>query len=149
MNPIKKKILEILNDFPIAFSALKEHSFKYIKHSSIIYDDLIGIGHRPWVAPYNFAIALFSPAKKAWFLKFKKMYGKSIPTCYKEFLLVSNGCFFYELNLFGLTPSIYGKNNLLDRSKLQCLDLGSANEYWIDEYNVDENSFYFGGRELR
>lgn len=148
MNPIKQKILEILNDFPTNYSPIKEYSLKYIKYSSIIDYDLIGIGHRPWVGPYNFVMCLFSPAKKSWFTKFKKMYGKSIPTCYKEFLSVSNGIYFDELDLFGLTPSIYGRSGLLDRSTLQCFDLGDANKYWINGYDVDKNSFHFGGREF-
>ena len=39
-----------------------------------------------------------------------------------------------------------GKVPLLDRSKLQCLDLGTANEGWIVEYQVDRSLLYFGGR---
>jgi len=148
MNPIKIKIIDTLNDIPSEFCALKEHSLKYIKYSSIIDDDdIIGIGHRPWVAFYNFVISLFSPAKKAWFLNYKQKFGKPIPVIYQQFLLVTNGCFCYDFDLFGLTPSIQ-KSGLLDRKKLQCHDLGLANEYWINEYNVDKNSFYFGGRAL-
>lgn len=147
MNPVKIKILETLNAIPSEFCALKEHSLKYLKYSSIIDDDMIGIGHRPWVAPYNFAISLFSPAKKTWFSKYKLKCGKPIPVIYQKFLSVANGCFYYDFDLYGLTPSIQ-KDNLLDRTKLQCHDLGTANEYWINAFNVDKNSFHFGGRAL-
>ena len=32
----------------------------------------------------------------------------------------------------------------MDRSQLQCQDLGSANTNWIYEYTADQNSFHFG-----
>lgn len=147
MNPIKIKVVDTLNNLQIEFRPLKEHSLKYTEHCSIIdTDDNFRIGHRPWVAPYNFTITLFAPAKKAWLSKFKKRQGKAIPAIYQKFLLEVNGCFCYGISLYGLAPSMQGSIPQIDRSKLQCLDLDLANEYWIHEFNVDKNSFYFGGR---
>ncbi|MBK8807840.1 MAG: SMI1/KNR4 family protein [Bacteroidales bacterium] len=64
---------------------------------------------------------------------------------YKDFLREINGCFIFDFALFGLTPSIY-TTGLLDRSKVQCFDLGTANRSWISEYEIDEKLFHFGGR---
>jgi len=147
MNPIKVKIVDILNDLPIEFKPLKEQSLKYTQYCSIIdIDDKIQIGHRPWVAPYNFAITLFPPAKKAWVSKFKKKHGISIPLIYQKFLLTLNGCFCYGISLFGLMPSMQESIPLIDRSKLQCHDLSLANKYWINSYDIGKSSFYFGSR---
>jgi hypothetical protein len=101
------------------------------------------IAHRPWVAPLNYAVSLFPPAKEAWIRKFK---GKRIPDSYREVLRATNGLFAFGLSLYGLTPSLQAKLPLLDRSKLQCLDLGTANEGWIVGYQVDRSLLYFGGR---
>lgn len=147
MNPIKEKIIETLESIPAEYDSLKEHSFKYLNYCSIIdVDGKIQMGHRPWVAPYNFAITLFTPAKKSWFSKFKQIYGISIPTVYQKFLLISNGSYFYDLDLFGIIPSLLKDDGVLDKSKLNCLDLGLANGHWIKEYNVDDKFFHFGGR---
>ena len=64
---------------------------------------------------------------------------------YQNLLLKINGCFIFDMNLFGLTPSLYN-NKLLDRAKLQCLSLDIANTNWIKEYNIGSKYFYFGSR---
>lgn len=147
MNPIKERIKEKLERVPRDFSSLSEHGFKYLKYSSIIdIDGSLKIGHTPWVAPYSFAITLYMPAKKVWFDKYKDRMSKSIPTMYQKFLLISNGCYYYDFNLFGLPPSLQQDPPLIDRKNLQVLDLDAANKYWINNFKLDNEKFYFGGR---
>ena len=147
MNPIKAEILKKLNSYPKEFAPLKESAMKYMSRCCIIdTNDTVQIGHRPWVAPYNYAISLFAPAKKAWISNFQKRQGKKIPPIYQEFLLTINGCFLYDFSMYGLPPSMQSSTPLLDRSTLQCLDLDTANEHWICGYNVNNEKLLFGSR---
>jgi hypothetical protein len=63
--------------------------------------------------------------------------GRALPGFYKQFLLNINGCFLYDISMFGL-------NQYFTRSVLQCHSLLTANQEWIREYNIDQNLFYFG-----
>ncbi len=113
--------------------------------SKIREDGAAQIFYRPWVAPLNFGILLFPPAKMTWLSEFEARTGKIIPSSYKEVLQNMNGCFIYDMKLFGLPSSIY-TTGLLNRAVLQQLDLGDANTFWIHGYNVDESLLYIGGR---
>ena len=105
----------------------------------------MNIFHRPWVAPFNWGLRLYKGVDKNWLEQFEQKTQKVIPDFYKDFLLEINGCFIYDLSLFGLLPSIFLKG-VLDRTQLQCHDLVTANTNWIYEYKVDKNNFHFGGR---
>ena len=145
MDPIKLKIKEHLDSLPAELSAIRDLALRCLIYcSSISIDGVIQIGHRPWVSPLNYALSLFPPAKKAWIKKFK---GKGIPDSYAHLLLATNGLFAFGLRLYGLPPSLQGNPPLQDRSRLQCLDLGAANEDRIFQYEVDRDLLYFGGRE--
>jgi hypothetical protein len=145
VDPIRLEIKDYLNSLPGELSAIRDLALRYLTYcSSIDVHGTIQIAHRPWVAPLNYAVSLFPPAKKAWIKTFK---GKRIPNSYGGFLLATNGLFAFGLTLYGLPPSLQGNPPLLDRSKLQCLDLGAANEDWIFDYEVDRSLLYFGGRE--
>jgi hypothetical protein len=146
MNPIKEKINKLLNNFDNEFISIKNCGKKYLKYCSIIdIDNSIKIGHNPIVAPENYMIVLFEGITKNWTNKFKTNTKIELPEIYKNTLLKMNGCIIFDMNLYGLTPSIYN-NKLLDRTKLQCLSLDTANTNWIHEYNIDSKYFYFGSR---
>ena len=83
---------------------------------------------------------LFKGADKSWLEQFENMTQKLIPDFYKNFLGLVNGCFVHGISFYGLTPSIYIKGTL-DRSILQCHDLTTANNEWINEYEVDKRLF--------
>jgi hypothetical protein len=143
MNPTKQKIKEHLSTLPAEFSALKVSGLEYLKYcSSIELDGALQIAHRPWIAPLNYAIHIFPPAPKSWL---KKFAGRKIPHHYQQFLLSTNGLFAFDLCLYGLPPSLQKSPALVDRSRLQCLDLTIANTDWAREFNVDPQLFLFGG----
>jgi hypothetical protein len=145
VDPIRLKIKEYVDSLPPELSALRDLALRYLPYcSSIDTDGKIQIAHRPWVAPLNYSITLFPPAKKTWIKKFK---GWHIPDSYRDLLLATNALFAFGLSLYGLTPSLQGNPPLLDRSRLQCLDIGLANQDWIFEYEVDRALLYFGGKE--
>ncbi|CRK80760.1 SMI1/KNR4 family protein [Neobacillus massiliamazoniensis] len=148
MNPIKAQIKEQIVEFPEYLSPLKVHSLKYLKYSSCIdLNDTIQIAHEPWNGVYSFAIRLFTPAKKSWISNYQKKFGLVIPKFYKDFLLITNGCSFYGLDLFGLPPSIQNEN-VLNRTDPEPLDLSTANVYWKNGYINTQEFFHFGGRQF-
>ncbi len=142
MNPTKLKIKDYLDSLPVDLLPLRNIGKRYLKYcSSIDNDGCIQIAHRPWLGCFNYALMFFPPAKKTWIKKHRE-----IPESYQRLLLASNGVFAFGFSLFGLAPSMQKKPPLLDRSKLQCLDLSLANCDWIKEYDVDQRMFHFGGR---
>jgi hypothetical protein len=145
MNPVKLRIKEYVESLPDELSALKDVALRYLKYcSSIESDNTLHIAHKPWLGSGAYAIVLFQPVRKTWIKKFKE---RRIPKSYQNFLLATNGLFAFGLSLYGLTPSMQLTPPKLDRSKLQCLDLGLANRDWIKEFDVDQNLFHFGSRE--
>ena len=140
------KLISKIENYPDDFLAIKKQAKKYLSNNSNIDDnETLNIFHRPWVAPLNWGLILYTAARKNWLDQFEQKTRKTIPNFYKKFLTTMNGCFIYDLSLYGLPPSFYLKETL-DRSQLQCQDLLAANNEWILEYNVDKNYFHFGSR---
>ena len=128
------------------YNSIKELSIKYLKFGATRNEEnTINIYNQKWEAPLKFAITIFEEAPKDYIEKFETINAPKIPKVYSLFLQEINGCSFFDFDLFGLTPSIY-KSGLLDRSKIQCFDLGIANRNWKLEYKLDEGLFYFGNR---
>jgi hypothetical protein len=73
------------------------------------------------------------------------LHGLKIPTGYKAILSQVNGLYAFGLALYGIPPSMVKNPPLLDRSRLQCLDLGEANRSWKRAYRGQER-FCFGSR---
>jgi hypothetical protein len=141
-----EKLIERIDSYPEEYIALKHQAKKYIQNNSNIDDGgTLNVFHRPWVAPFNWGMRLYQPAGQSWIEQFQQRTHKVIPDFYKKFLLAINGCFIYDLSLFGLTPSMY-TTGTLNRSILQCTDLTTANNTWIVEYKIDSTCFHFGGR---
>lgn len=127
-------------------------------------DGVIRIGHRPWVAPENYAITLYPGLPAEALDRYAGRFGLSVPPTYADFLGVVNGAYCYGMALAGVPLSMLGSHPLLDRTVLQCQDLGltagSAAEYrklpaeavcigWR-HYSYRENVGHFvvGGRVL-
>jgi hypothetical protein len=67
----------------------------------------------------------------------------SIPRFYKEILGHLNGAFIFGTALFGVPSSMAQNPPMLDRSVQQPHDIGTANEDWRHEYQVDRSRFFF------
>ena len=141
------KIRSFLRKIPSKFNPIAQIAESYLKYSSKIESDQsIKIAHNPAEFPEHYGISLYPAAEKSYFKQYLKNFDREIPSIYKEFLQAINGAFILEMQLFGLTPSLY-RHGLLDRTILQCLDVGSANSEWKHEYeNISESEFHFGGR---
>jgi hypothetical protein len=147
MNPVQQEILRRLGAFPDGLAILRDRAADSARRcSSITTDETLQLAHQPWVAPEAYAVRFFAPAKKAWFAAFQERTGRAIPASYREVLLAVNGCSFYGLELYGLPPSMQGREPRVDRSRPQPLDLAAANLNWAQEYATDRAQFHFGSR---
>jgi len=147
MSEQETEIRDRLNSLPSVCGPVVGHALRYLRYSpSVASDGTLNIGYTPWVAPEAYGFHLFAPAKREWLLGFSRRSGRDIPDVYDEFLLSMNGCFAYGLSLYGLPASLQAHPPLLNRSKIQPLDLGAANLTWRKGFPVSETEFHFGGR---
>jgi len=134
-----ENINKIIESYPDKYFAIKKQVQKYILNNSNIDEkERLNILHRPWVAPLNWGLMIYKGASKEVLCDFQYDNEINIPAFYREFLENINGCFLYDISLYGIIPS-------LTRSYLQCHSLEAANARWIHEYKVDISYFYFGG----
>jgi hypothetical protein len=132
-------IYKIIDSYPDEYIAIKKQAKKYIQNGSgIDNSETVNILHRPWIAPLNWGLMLYQGTDIKWINQAEETIGKTIPDFYKNFLTNINGCFLYDMSMFGLIHS-------LTRSFLQCHDLTTANSNWIEEFDVDQSFFHFGG----
>jgi len=90
----------------------------------------------------HFHITIFPPAVPDWLVERRSF---EAPLEYLKLLSYMNGLWLFDMNFFGFTPSMEGPFPRLDRSRIQCLDLTTANETWIiDVKNPPGSSLYFG-----
>lgn len=141
MNKFEDRLKSISDNL----SSIRNIAMKYISFGFIEENGEFRIYNRTWIAPLNYAIYLFDKTPQTFFEKYNSEYKKDIPNIYKTFLNELNGCNVFDLSLYGLTPSIYEKG-IIDRSKVQCYDLGTANKFWKNEFEIDKNMFHFGSR---
>ena len=133
-----ENIYKIIDSCSDEYLAIKRQAKKYLQNGSNIDNNLrINILHRPWVARLNWGLMLYKGADTKWINDAEESIGKTIPDFYRNFLTTINGCFLYDISLFGLIYS-------LERSFLQCHNLKTANINWIKKFEVDQSFFYFG-----
>lgn len=110
-------------------------------------DGVLALGHRPWVAPKNYAMTLYPGLPAEALARYAERFGLEVPATYAEFLASVNGAFCFGISLAGVPPSMLGSPPLLDRTRLQCHDLGAAATLWASEYRKrPAGAFHFGGR---
>jgi hypothetical protein len=148
VNPTKKTILERLGKLDKAIEPLATICKRYLRYCSAIdpIDETLLIGHQPWKGPQAYAVRIFPAAKKSWFGKYSLSHGLKFPSACKSILLSVNGINAFGLSLYGIPPSMVKDPPLLNRSRAQCLDIGSANRNWKRAFPGQEARFHFGGR---
>lgn len=145
MNAIGQK----LDAYSDALAPLREAAGRYLKHPSVLAKDgVMNIGHRPWVAELNYMFMLFPGIDSASLERYSQRFRIEIPAIYAEVLAELNGAFCFGMSLCGVPRSMLGNPPLLDRSILQCHDLGTAATMWVREYRVPDGIFHFGGRHF-
>jgi hypothetical protein len=147
MNPTQTTILERLKKIDGRLQPLAAICERYTRYCSAVdLDETLMIGHQPWKGPEAYSFRIFLPAKKSWLSQYPRNEGFKVPTVYKEILSVTNGVHAFGLSLYGIPPSMMQKTPGLNRSKVQCLDVGSANLDWKIGFPGQEEGFHFGGR---
>jgi hypothetical protein len=107
-------------------------------------DDVLRLGHRPWVAPENYAITLYPGLSADALVRYAGRFGFDVPAVYAAFLTAVNGAFVFGMSLAGMPAS----SPVVNRSHLQCHDLGTAATLWSGEYRkIPVGAFHFGGRQ--
>ncbi|WP_420318162.1 hypothetical protein [Ekhidna sp.] len=142
---MESELKEKLSSLPSDFLPIKNFVNKYAEQESRI--DNLGtiqlVKNTQFTEAYF--IKLFEGAPQLYFDNFLIRYNLEIPESLKSFFRIMNGFHFYDFTIYGLTPSLYkSTDGLLDRTMLQPLDIGTANEYWKHEF--ERSDFHFGTR---
>ena len=140
-----KELTSKLNSVPAEFLPIKEFVQRYSHLDSRT--DNHGTIQLAKNSKYldAYFINIFAPANEIYFSNFISRYGVSVPEPLEKFLRFANGFTFCDFTVYGLTPSMYkSQTGTLERTSLQPLDIGTANDVWKTEF--DQVGFYFGGR---
>jgi hypothetical protein len=148
VNSVEQHIRTRLDALPAQLAPLADMTLKYSRYCSAVdTDDTLLVGHMPWTAPQAYAFRLYPGAKKAWFERYSQAPIEcQIPPSFRQVLSAVNGLFAFGMSLDGIPPSRLSDTHSLDRSKLQCFDLATANQNWKREYRGAPEGFHFGGR---
>lgn len=110
----------------------------------------IFISQRPKLGPEAFALVLFAGIPEEMittYLNARSLGLRSnlaIPPTYLRMLSVLNGAELYQLQLYGLPPSLCDPDAFPNRPARQPLDLGAANITWSRVYRPSPLQFHFG-----
>jgi hypothetical protein len=135
-------VKERLTALPACFDWLRELGFRYLSKGYRLHDECIRLGRFRKYDHDHYHITIFPPADPGWLVERRSF---EVPLDYLKMLSYTNGLRLFEMSLFGFTPSMQGTFPRLDRSRLQCLDLATANETWIEGIkNAPRGFLYFG-----
>ncbi|MBN9523769.1 hypothetical protein J0H58_35545 [bacterium] len=110
-------------------------------------DGVLRLGHRPWVAPENYAVTLYPGLSTDALTRYAGRFGLDVPAVYGRVLAAVNGAFLFGMGLAGVPGSMLGSPPLLDRTRLQCHDLGGTATLSAGEYRkLPAGAFAFGWR---
>jgi hypothetical protein len=137
----------ILNRLPTELSPLVDVAWPFLTQPLVVNDGVLRLGHRPWIAPLNYAITVYPGLKESQLASFASHFGIRVPEFYANFLRAVNGAFCFGMSLAGVPRSMLSEPRVLDRRVLQCHSLASAATHWAREYRkVPPGAFHFGGR---
>ncbi|HJU69933.1 MAG TPA: hypothetical protein VJ650_16965 [Gemmatimonadaceae bacterium] len=141
------ELRERFTSWPPSLAALRDLVERYASRGVVKRaDGAIQIAPTPWVGSEAFAVVIFPPAEPTWIADAAERMGVPIPAPYAEILRATNGCFAFDLSLYGLPSAGQGATPRLDRATLQPFDLERANRSWAREYRARPNGLYIGGR---
>ncbi len=148
MNFATQRFLETLNDDLLPVRGVIER----FASSEVSLDPASGalrLSHRPKIGTEAYACLLhpgvgfdlidrYERIQRARFSDYLE-----IPPLYRNLLTRLNGAYLFDLSLFGIPLSMTQDPPLLNRSALQPLDVGTANENWRLEYGIARPDFHF------
>jgi len=137
-----------LDRLPAELTPLAEAARSLLGYPGVLSaDGALCLGHRPWVAPQNYALTLYPGLSANALLWYVDRFGLTLPEMYASFLQAVNGAFCYGMSLAGVPESMLGTPPLLERRRLQCHDLGMTTTSGPSEYrSLPAGAFHFGYR---
>jgi hypothetical protein len=119
------------------------------KPGDLAEDGVLRLGHRPWVAPENYAITLYPGLPADSLHRYARQFVLEVPETYASVLAATNGAYCFGMALVGVPRSMLGSPPLLDRSRLQCQDMGMLARSAVYEYRkLPPGAFHFGWRHF-
>lgn len=97
--------------------------------------------HRPRIAPLAYALRIFPGAGRSLIASYEGVHEIKICGSYRSLLMRMNGAYLFQIDLFGIPPTMATCPPLLDRSALWLLDLATAQKYWWRKYTTGEDCF--------
>jgi len=150
MDVLNPRIEARFRELPDDWAALRRVATKQASTGDSVDDDgAVRVGHRPWVAPKNFALLVCPPAPSSWYEIYEQLHAVVIPPSVRHILASANGIHALGLSLYGMPPSMVENPPRLDRSRLQCFDLATAIKDWSREFGAGSDLCHFGGRVAR
>ena len=150
MNFATQRFLETLNDDLLPIRGVIER----FASSEVNLDPATGalrLSHRPKIGTDAYACVLYPGVGSDLIDRYERIQRArlsdylEIPPFYRSLLTRLNGADLFGISLFGIPLSMAQDPPLLNRSVLQPLDVGTANENWRLEYGVDRPHFHFAG----
>lgn len=120
-------------------SPLSECATRYLRFGVELEGETLLVAPTRWIAPMAQAFWIYEPLDEA-----QIPSGLEIPSFYRDILFKMNGCFAFDLALFGL-PSPTG---LLTRTSLRPYSIDLANRDWRYGFAGMEAYFHFGDARL-
>jgi hypothetical protein len=108
------------------------------------------LSQRPKIGPEAFAVILYAGITDQMLAAYAGTRSSglrtqlTIPASYLRVLHALNGAECFQLQLYGLPPSLCATQPFLERSARQPLDLGAANFTWSRLYRPSPSQFHFG-----
>lgn len=90
-------------------------------------------GPRPDIAPQSYDVVLFEPLPDEMLENYQELHDFAFSESLLELLRHVNGCVLFEMNLYGVPPTMAVTPPLLDRSRRSPLDIASG-RYWRASY---------------
>ena len=142
-----KTIASRLRALPPGWSAVRSAALRYAGVAdNVDSEGVIKIGHRPTVAPEAYAVRIYPPAPGTVYAKYENLHSVAIPEFIRSILHVANGLWIDELTIYGIPASMLKDPPMLDRTRLQCLDIATANTAWRAAFEAGPELFHFGSR---
>lgn len=110
----------------------------------------IFLAHKPRLGPESFAFVLYAGITEEMIAAYLKARSAglrgslTIPPAFLRILPVLNGAELFQLQIYGLPPSLCAATPLRNRPTRQPLDLGAANQTWGRQYRLSSSQFHFG-----
>src|SRR5947208_9474655 len=92
----------ILDGLPADLAPLADAARGLLDHpGDLSADGVLSLGHRPWVAPENYAIRLYPGLPAEVLRRYVGRFGLEVPEVYANFLAAVNGAFCFGMSLAG------------------------------------------------